>query len=335
MAEHDVIVIGASSGGVQPLSLIARSLPEDLGAAVFVVLHVPPDSPSQLPAILNRAGRLPAAHAVDGEPIRRGRIYVAPPGLQTYIDQGRIRVQRGPRENNHRPAIDPLFRTAAHYYGPRVIGVVLSGALDDGSAGLLAVKKGGGIAVVQEPADATVPDMPTHALEVVAVDHRAAAEMLGPLLAGLIRTDDEPGRLPAEVPLETVEEAPNAANAKRSDELGGPSSFTCPDCQGTLFEIDDAGILRFRCRVGHGYSAETMLDAQGDSVERALWTALRALEERSALMRKLAERARRRGHGAVAGMFEARGGRVEEDVRAVHDLIMTGRTLEPVRGDGG
>src|SRR5262245_19532724 len=156
MAEHDVVVIGASSGGVQALTRIAEALPEDLAAAVFVVLHVPADSPSFLPTILNRVGRLPAAHAVDGERIRRGRIYIAPPGLQTYLEPGRIRVRRGPKENSHRPAIDPLFRTAAHHYGARVVGVVLSGALDDGSAGLLAVKSAGGIAVVQDPADAVV-----------------------------------------------------------------------------------------------------------------------------------------------------------------------------------
>src|SRR5471030_1262436 len=154
MAGHDIIVIGASSGGVEVLTTLVRSLPVDLPAAVFIVLHVRPDAPSLLPSILSRVGRLPAAHAVDGEPIRTGRIYVAPPGRQLYLNKRRVSVEPGPRENMHRPAIDPLFRTAAQHYGTRVIGVILSGALDDGTAGLQAVKEAGGIAVVQNPADA-------------------------------------------------------------------------------------------------------------------------------------------------------------------------------------
>lgn len=330
MAEHDVIVVGASSGGVQALTEIASGLQPDLSAAVFVVLHVPPDAPSQLPAILNRAGPLPAAHAVDGEPIRRGRIYVAPPGLQTYVEKGRIRVRRGPRENAHRPAIDPLFRTAAHHYGKRVIGVVLSGALDDGAAGLAAVKKGGGLAIVQDPADAAVPDMPMHALEAANVDHCLPLAGIAPLLLRLVKTMVDATTLPGEVPLETVEEAPVGNEAMRSDQLGPPSNFTCPDCQGTLYEIDDGTTVRFRCRVGHGYSAETMIGAQGDGVERALWAALRALEERSALMKKLASYARRRGHDAIAESFDQRSDRIENDVRVLHGVITTGRTLETV-----
>lgn len=165
MPRRDLIVIGASSGGVEALSKVVAGLPEDLAAAIFIVLHVREDRESQLPVILNRMGRLPAAHAVDGEPIRRGRIYVAPPGLQTYVHRGRSRVRRGPLENLHRPAVDALFRTAAHYYRERVIGVVLSGALDDGAAGLAAVKKAGGVAIVQEPGDARVADMPSNAAD--------------------------------------------------------------------------------------------------------------------------------------------------------------------------
>src|SRR3954468_24417635 len=170
VAHHDVVVIGASSGGVEALAKVLGSFPVDLAAAVFVVLHVNPDAPSFLPSILNRAGRLPAAHAVDQEPIRRSRVYVAPPGGQTYVHRGRLAVRRGPYENLHRPAIDPLFRTAAHHYGPRVIGIVLSGGLDDGSAGLMAVKRAGGVAIVQDPEDAAFPSMPRSALERVEVD---------------------------------------------------------------------------------------------------------------------------------------------------------------------
>ena len=331
MPQRDIIVIGASSGGVHVLTQLVRGLPEQLPAAVFVVLHVPPDTPSHLPAILNRSGPLPASHAVDQEPIRRGRIYVAPPGMQMYLQSGRISVRRGPRENSQRPAIDALFRTAAHHYGPRVIGVVLSGSLDDGAAGLYAVKRGAGIAVVQDPADAEFPDMPANALDRTQVDYAVSTEDLASTLIGLVAYPITNDALRPEIPLETVEEAPKPADALRSAQLGRASDLTCPDCHGTLYEIGDAGTgLRYRCRVGHAFSPESLDAAQTDSVERALWAALRALEERTALMRKLAEHARRRGHGSVAELFEVRSDEVERDVKAIHEVITTGRTLEPV-----
>ena len=336
MPQHDLVVIGASSGGVPVLTKLVAGLPDDFPAAVFIVLHVRPDRPSQLPAILNRAGRLPVAHAVDEEPVRRGRIYVAPPGLQTYIHRGRISVRRGPVENNHRPAVDPLFRTAAHYYGSRVIGVVLSGALDDGAAGLLAVKQAGGIAIVQDPDDAVFPDMPNNALEVVDIDLRVKADDVASVLTGLVATgtSDQKQQLRSEVPLETTEEASDASEALRSEQLGPATGFSCPDCQGTLYEVDTGTRVRFRCRVGHAYSEEAMLKAHGDAVERALWSALRTLEERTALMKKLAQYARRRGHNAIADLYDQRMDEVETDVRAIHDLIMNGGSLEPVGPDG-
>ena len=332
---RDVIVIGASSGGLDPLVKLVRNLPPTLPAAVFVVVHVRPDAPSQLPAILNRAGSLPAAHAVDGEPIRRGRIYVAPPGFQTYVHRGRISVRLGPQENSNRPAIDALFRTAAHHYGPRVIGVVLSGALDDGSAGLEAIKRAGGIAIVQDPEDAAFAAMPTNARDRVDVDFSIRADELGASLAGIIdRNGDGEEPLPREVPLETTEETPADERPPKTEELGTPSGLTCPDCNGALWEIDDGRSVRYRCRVGHAYSEEAMMSAQSDSVERALWAALRALEERIALVQKLADNARRRGHSTVALLFDQRSHQMEDDVKALHHVVTTGRTLEPLEHDG-
>jgi two-component system, chemotaxis family, protein-glutamate methylesterase/glutaminase len=335
MAHHDVIVIGASSGGVEVLTKLLGRLPPDFPAAVFVVLHVRPDAPSYLPAILNRVGGLPVSHAVDREPIRRGRVYVAPPGFQTYVQRGHIGVVRGPRENLHRPAIDPLFRTAAHNYGERVIGIILSGSMDDGAAGLLAVKRAGGIAVVQDPSDAQFPDMPTNAMERADADYCVRVEDLAPLLTSLVKKDDGTPVLPAEVALETYQEAEQPIEAMTSEELGPPSAFTCPDCQGTLFEIEEGGVVRFRCRVGHAYSAEAMDKAQREAAERAMWSALRALEERSGLMRKLADHADRRGHTAVATMFLERATEVDRDVDAIRALITTGATLEPVGQEEG
>jgi two-component system chemotaxis response regulator CheB len=330
MAHRDLVVVGASSGGVEALVALLGGIPEGFPAAVFVVLHVRPDSPSQLPAILNRAGRVPVAHAVDGEPIRRGRVYVAPPGMQTYVHRGRISVQRGPAENLYRPAVDPLFRTAAHHYGARVVGVILTGSMDDGAAGLLAVKRGGGITIVQDPRDAMFSSMPANAQQAAAPDHIVVLSAIAPLLVQLVseHVGDDP--LSSEVSLETAEEAPPGAPFRRSEEQGAPANLACPDCHGTLWEIEEPGAIRFRCRVGHGFSEGAILKAHADSVERALYAALRALEERGALLRKLAVQARRRGNVTGAALFEGRLERLEQDVKVLHSVIKDGTGLENI-----
>jgi len=310
---------------------LVSKLPESLPAAVFVVLHVRPDAPSLLPSILNRAGLLPAAHAVDAEPIRTGRIYVAPPGMQMYVQRRRVAVERGPRENMHRPAIDPTFRTAAHHHGPRVIGVVASGALDDGTAGLQAIKEAGGIAVVQDPADAICASMPSHAMDRVAIDYCVKAADLADLLVRLVHQPAPDPGLPAPVPLETREEAAGTSEFPMTGAaVGIESGLTCPECSGILREVREGDVLRFRCRVGHAYTSQTMLEAQGDSIERALWTAVRQLEERALLMRKLAASARERGHDAVATTFEDRSMALAHEANVLRELIGAGRALEPI-----
>jgi two-component system chemotaxis response regulator CheB len=328
---HDIIVIGTSSGGVEVLTRLVSRLPETLPAAVFVVLHVRPDAPSLLPAILNRAGLLPAAHAVDAEPIRTGRIYVAPPGMQMYVQRRRVAVERGPRENMHRPAIDPTFRTAAHHHGSRVIGVVASGALDDGTAGLQAVKEAGGIAVVQDPADAVCASMPSHAMDRVAIDYCVKSVDLADLLVRLVHEPAPDQGAPTPVALETREEADGTSEFPTTGAaVGVESGLTCPECSGILREVRDGDVLRFRCRVGHAYTSQTMLEAQGDSIERALWTAVRQLEERALLMRKLATAARERGHDAVATTFEDRSVALVHEANLLRELIGAGRALEPI-----
>jgi two-component system chemotaxis response regulator CheB len=328
---HDIVVIGASSGGVDVLTRLVSTLPEALPAAIFIVLHVRPDAPSMLPAILNRAGVLPAAHAVDSEPIRTGRIYVAPPGMQMYLQRSRVAVERGPRENMHRPAIDPLFRTAAHHHGSRVIGIVASGALDDGTAGLYAVKEAGGIAVVQDPADAACASMPSHAMARVAVDYCVKASALAELIVRLVHQPPATPQPPASVRLETWEEAAGTVEIPETAvEFGVESGLTCPDCSGILRELHDGDVVRFRCRVGHAYTSNTMLEAQGDTIERALWTAVRQLEERVLLVRKLALAARSRRHEAVAAIFEHRELALIREVGILRELIASGRALEPL-----
>jgi two-component system chemotaxis response regulator CheB len=179
---HDIITIGASAGGVEAFKKIVHELPPALQAAIFVVLHISPEGPSVLPDILNRAGPLPALHPRDGDKIQLGKIYIAPPDHHLLIRRGHIHLFRGPKENNVRPAIDPLFRTAARAYGPRVIGVVLTGVLDDGTAGLLAIKARGGITVVQDPDDALFSGMPESAMKYADVDHCLPLAFLSPLL---------------------------------------------------------------------------------------------------------------------------------------------------------
>jgi two-component system chemotaxis response regulator CheB len=299
---HGVIVIGASAGGVEALRNIAAGLPDDFGSTVFVVLHLPPGGTSVLPAILARAGDLPASHPIDGEEIKPGHIYVAPPDNHMLIDDGLVRLARGPRENGHRPAIDPLFRRAARSHGPGVIGVILSGVLDDGTAGLAAVKAAGGRTVVQDPEDALYPAMPESAIQYVDPEHVVGADAIPPLLAKLA-VEAPPEAPPAQAEPEIVlEETLVAADRSASDapQPGEPSGFSCPECNGVLWEETEGDVPRFRCRTGHQFSLETLLAAQSDSIEAALWSAVRALEERSAMLRRIAQRLSARGSPSAA-----------------------------------
>jgi two-component system, chemotaxis family, protein-glutamate methylesterase/glutaminase len=328
MPGRDIIVVGASAGGVEALGQLVAGLPADLAASVFVVLHVPPHGTSVLPNILRRAGPLPADHAADGEPIRSGRVYVAPPDFHLLLKNGHVRLARGPTENSHRPAIDPLFRTAARRYGRRVIGVVLSGVLDDGTAGLLAIKNRGGLAVVQHPDDALFPSMPQTALENVAVDHALAVSELGPLLARLAAEPvlpDPPPAVSTDMAMETDMAELELEAMQKFDRPGAPSPFACPDCNGVLWELHEGDLVRYRCRVGHAWSPDSLLARQADGLEAALWTALRALEERAALASRMADRADQRGYDLVARKFREQVGEAEGHAKVIRDVLMSKR----------
>jgi two-component system chemotaxis response regulator CheB len=283
-------VIGASAGGIEALTRLVAALPRDLPAAVFVVVHTHASAPGRLPAMLERAGPLPARLAVDGEGIERGCILVAPPDHHLMIERDRVRVVHGPRENRNRPAVDILFRSAAWAYGPRVTGIVLSGALDDGTAGLWAIKTCLGVTVVQEPEEAAVPDMPRHALSVVDVDHCLPVAEIAALIVRLARTPvntdpHRPARLGTE--LEYARQK-RTANMDDMNTLGKLSMFTCPTCRGALWELKEGG-LRYRCHTGHAFSKESMLEEQSMATEHALYSALATVEERSALLRHLVD----------------------------------------------
>jgi len=301
----DIIVIGASAGGLEALRALAAGLPPDLAASVFVVLHTSAESPGLLPNIIERAGPLPAVSPQDAERIRPGHIYVAPPDHHLIIEPGVVRATRGPKENRFRPAIDPLFRSAAQVYGPRVVGVILTGYLDDGTAGLWAVKQLGGTAVVQDPADALVDSMPLSALRHVRVDYCLPLSEITPLLARLAGEEAEGGAF--EVPEETNIEV-NIAKADHALEagvmkLGEPSYFACPECHGVLLQLKEDDRVRFRCHTGHAYSLESLAAEIDESIEESLWSAIRAAEEKVLLMRHFAEHVRRGEEGRDAEEF--------------------------------
>jgi two-component system, chemotaxis family, protein-glutamate methylesterase/glutaminase len=276
---------------MEPTRALVSSMPPGFDAAVFVVLHTSPDFPSLLPQILSRSGALPASHATDGELIESGRILVAPPDHHLSIEDGRVRVTRGPRENRHRPAIDPLFRTAARTYESRVIGVVLSGYLDDGAAGLRAIRARGGIGIVQDPEDATARQMPDSAIAYGGADYVLNRYQIGARLVQLVNSTAETTREAKKVVITPSGQNGdvNLHTSKPGEGSGVPSPFSCPECGGVLWESKDEGTLSFRCRVGHAYSVASLVADQERGVEDALWAAMRALEEKAALATRMSE----------------------------------------------
>jgi two-component system chemotaxis response regulator CheB len=318
MQPKKLIVAGASAGGVDALTSFVRDLPADLDAAVLVVLHVSPTGLSVLPSILQRAGDLPAAHAVDGEEIEKSRIYVAPPDHHLVVDAGKLSLTRGARENGYRPAVDMLFRSAAASWDGRVIGAVLSGALDDGSAGLLAVKRGRGVAMTQDPNDAAYSSMPVSAMAVVDVDYCQTARELGRTAAALV-AGDIPAQRTSLTLVEGNDMSPDPTDDHSRDKL---SDLTCPNCSGAMYEVrNDDKAFYFRCRVGHGYSADSLLDKQAEFLDDALWTALRSLEERRDLSSRMAARMRGQGYEHSALRFDEREHDAEERASIIRHVL--------------
>jgi two-component system, chemotaxis family, protein-glutamate methylesterase/glutaminase len=318
---RDLVVVGASAGGVEALRALVAHLPVDLRATVLVVLHLPRGAFSALASILRRSGPLPAEVAFDGAPLRHGHIIVAPADHHLLVHDGRVRLSRGASENGHRPAIDPLFRSAARAYGSRVIGVVLSGSRDDGAAGLATIAAHGGAALVQDPRDALYPSMPASALEQVPSAAAAAATKLGPLIAQRTRDDVpwppyEPEVQPDPVELITPTAGPEP-----------PPVFSCPSCQGGLYEIRASDSIRYRCRVGHIWTPQALLDEQGAALEGALWMALRSLADRAALARRMAAVSQARGNEFAADRYTARAVEAESASKLIAELISHGDAL--------
>ena len=303
-----VVAVGASAGGVEALTAVAAGLPEDLPYALLVVLHMPSGGSSRLASILDRSGPLPAVPATDEAALHSGRIYVCVPDHHLLMLEHRVMLSQGPSENGYRPAINALFRSVALAYGPRAIGLLLSGVLDDGVLGTAAIRARGGTTVAQEPGDAAFAAMPQHAIEAGLVDHTVAAADVGRLLAKLAEREIGGSRMERDTNMELenrIAMGRRFSVAFDSAELGPPAGYVCPDCNGSLHAVTSGS---FRCHVGHAWTADSLLRSQDEEVEKALWVALRSLQEKSKLARRMHESARqvalRRRYAAVADESE-------------------------------
>lgn len=334
-SHRDIIVIGASAGGLAALVDLVRELPEDFPAAIFVVIHTSPDNPGVLPQILGRAAKLPAAFARDGEPIVRGRIYVAPPDHHLLLKQRTVRVSRGPKENGFRPAVDPLFRTAALSQGARTIGIVLSGGLNDGTHGLAIITQRGGVALAQDPQEALIASMPLSAIQNVEVRRILRVAEMPAVLAELVR---EPISEDARAMPEHTDIAEAGDSLAVHPPQGQQAPYTCPECGGALWESNDFGtLLRFRCHVGHAYTAEILMSEQEVNLEEVLWSALRALEENAALCRRMAERTDRAGLLDLARRYDDDAAQGEQRAAVLRHVLQReaaiSRSLRPIDSD--
>jgi two-component system, chemotaxis family, protein-glutamate methylesterase/glutaminase len=314
--KRDIIAIGASAGGVEVLLDLVRDLPADLPASLFIVMHVPPAHVSLLPELLGKRGRLPVRHPLHEEPIEQGQIYVAPPDNHISLRDGMIEVSRGPKENGHRPSVNTLFRTASAAYGSRVVGVVLSGYLDCGTAGMLSIKARGGVSVVQAPESAQAADMPQSVIQNVEVDHVVQPRELGPLLAHLVRTEAPSSNDHVSVSRATLDQLEGKT-------LGKPVGIVCPICSGALTETEIGLYEHFRCHVGHSFSLASLVRTQGDQMERALWGAIRALEESAGLTEKLAGRAQ----GDLQERFAEKARTQRAEAALIREVLLRGSSL--------
>jgi two-component system, chemotaxis family, protein-glutamate methylesterase/glutaminase len=312
---RDIVVIGASAGGVEALLRLVQLLPPDLPAAVLIVVHTMPGGQGLLAGVLARRATLPVAMARHDEPLRRGRIYVAPPDRHLLVHRDspdRVILSLGPTHNRSRPAIDPLFESAARAYGPRVVGIVLTGFLDDGSYGLAQIQECGGYTIVQDPQDATVPAMPMNALRRMQPDECLPLDQMGELLDRVCREH---------VREQVVEEDPMADVEEKRNEKQDLTSISCPECHGVIAMATENGRVKFECQVGHSFTPDGLLEAQSDDLERALWAAVRALNEGAALSRKLATFAEERKRPNAVKIYKTNAEQREEHARVLREFL--------------
>jgi two-component system chemotaxis response regulator CheB len=328
MAMRDIVVVGASAGGVNALIDLAHNL-SGFSGSIIVVVHMAATSPGVLPSLLARASGLVGKFAANGEGLHAGHIYVSRPDYHLLIKDRRLELAHGPKENGFRPAADPLFRTAARCFGQRVVGVVLSGGLDDGTDGLRIIKRLGGVAIVQDPKEAIVSSMPESAIRAVNVDHIApvkdiaellrkyAKERVSENLAMCADLDERP---------DVVESGDKAI--RNGAALGPPSVFTCPDCGGTLWEFEAGNQLRYRCHVGHLYTGDGLVQLKDYHLEQALWSAVRTLEEASALRLRMAVLAEKGNWTRMGPPYQEQALQFRERADLIRKLLLKGNGQE-------
>jgi len=339
MKKRNIIVMGASAGGVEALKKLIATLPPDLDAAIFIVWHISPETTGVLPTVLNKLNTLPATNAKDYEEIKMGHIYIAPPDRHLLLEPDHVRVTKGPKENRFRPAVDPLFRSAAYHFGSQVIGVVLSGALDDGTSGLWTIKERGGITIVQDPVDAMVASMPLNAIKQVHVDYTLPAHEIGPLLVEL-----------SSERIKEIKYRNNEENKKTEMELrialqdnrelpifnsGNLSPFSCPECKGVMGIVKDGDMVRYRCHTGHAYTADTLLAAITEKTEHTLWNVVREMQETVMLLNHVGDHFAEHNHPHEAALYFQKAKEAFQRSEDVRRLVLNHEkmNLDEIEGD--
>jgi two-component system chemotaxis response regulator CheB len=322
--ERDIIVIGTSAGGFEALPELLRQLPENFPAAILVVHHLESGSHgAELLEVMKKSSSLPCLFPHNNDPIEYGKVYLAPSDHQMLLKDGRILVIRGPRDNRYRPSIDTLFRSAAAQYSNSVIGIILTGLLNDGSCGLESIKKSGGIAIVQHPDEADFPDMPLSAIRDVPVDHIVRLNEMGKLLESLVHSPLMEKTIPpkfVKVEAEISERFTNSG-IEKIKEIGDEIPYSCPDCGGALFQVRDSDLVRYRCHVGHIYNQSGFLKAHARKIEEALWTSLRMWEERLHMLTNLLVAQKKNGNVLYSNTLEERMEEVAQHINKIREIL--------------
>ena len=322
MPRLNLVVIGASAGGLQALLDIFLELTPQVAVPILVVVHTPAGRESNLPDVLSRGSNLPVSFVERDQVLRNGHVYVAPPDQHVLVTGTGATLNHGPKENGFRPAIDPLFRSAARIHGSRVMGIILSGALDDGVYGLKMIKDAGGVTVAQDPAEAVVPSMPLSALRYVAVDHVLRTRSIAALISESAGTPEEKTAMARKTKHDDPDQQPSMTIDEMKRAYGPASALSCPDCGGALWEIEDGQLVRYRCHVGHQYSSQGLDNGQNDVVEEALWTAVRVLEEHADLRARMSRRADMAGLDAVSSSFAESADLAHRQAQSIRDVLV-------------
>lgn len=327
MNQRDIIVVGASAGGITALKQLVAALPKDFRGSIFIVLHIPAYTQSALPKILSKAGPIEAVHAQDGEAIESGKIYVARSDHHLLLDEHKVLVKNGPKENRFRPSIDALFRSAAYVHKQRVTGIILSGMLNDGASGLWTIQQLGGRTMVQDPEDAEQPQLPLNVMEYVKPDHTAKASEMAAILMEIMKDAPEEKFKLSKAELDRLEMEVIIATRDNAFEmgiidLGELTAYTCPECNGALVRLVEGNLLRYRCHTGHAYTASSLLAEVTESIETKLWQSMRGMEEMNILLRNISEHYEHFNQPESAALFRQKAKEGAETARIIHDSVL-------------